>query len=288
MIPLGIVLPVHAGVQSDIGIYAAAGFESVSLFVWEAYDGDLDDALSKAVDAARRQGLTVSTLSVYGNPLRTDSIGESVRALWTRLIERAASLGVPLVTGFAGRVPGSSVEESLPAWRSFFSPLADGALGTGLRLAFENCRLGDTWKTGKWNIAITPDAWEAMFAALDAPNVGLEWEPCHQLELLADPHAQLETWVSRVFHVHGKDSLVNREALARDGFYARAKWHRSVLPGEGDADWRRLIAILAAAGYQGTIDVENPSAERSGSLVEENSKSLSYMKLSRLFSNSSN
>ena len=43
------------------------------------------------------------------------------------------------------------------------------------------------WASGDWNIAHNPDAWELMFDALPDDNLGLEWEPCHQLVYLIDP-----------------------------------------------------------------------------------------------------
>ena len=43
------------------------------------------------------------------------------------------------------------------------------------------------WATGDWNIAHNPDAWELMFNETPDDNIGLEWEPCHQLVYLIDP-----------------------------------------------------------------------------------------------------
>lgn len=284
MIPIGLVLSVTESLPSEIARCAADGFESVSLFVWEhSAVADLSGVLSRSYEAAQSAGIDVSTLSIYGNPLRTDEVGESVRRLWHTLLSEAEKFSVPVVTGFAGRVVGDSVEASIPAWKAFFEPLAERAGAANLRLAFENCRLGDTWKTGKWNIAINPDAWETMFAALDVPHVGLEWEPCHQLESLADPHIQLADWARRVFHVHGKDARVDKDALAGRGFYAKNKWHSSVLPGAGDSDWRRLLATLERSDYRGSVDLEFPTPvdlAPEDRRVEE-IKSLQYMKLSR-------
>jgi sugar phosphate isomerase/epimerase len=285
MIRIGVLLQIDEDYEAKIKAYASAGFEAVSLTLWERSPVPaLEDLLERACDLIRRQGLTVSSFSIYGNPLLPDTKGVSIREIWQTLVIAAARCDVPVVSGFAGRVPGTAVEDSIGPWRDFFAPLADSALGTGTCLAFENCRLGDTWKTGKWNIAINPDAWSLMFAALDAPNIGLEWEPCHQLETLADPVGQLDTWVSRVVHVHGKDSKIDRAALAHNGFYAKKKWHSSVLPGVGDSDWAAIFGLLTRAGYTGTVDVENPLSTGEGfeTAFNDESKSLSYLKLSRL------
>ena len=65
-----------------------------------------------------------------------------------------------------------------------------------------------TWETGDWNIAHNPAAWEMMFNELPHDNIGLEWEPCHQLFDLIDPMPQLIDWMPKIFHVHGKDATV--------------------------------------------------------------------------------
>ena len=50
-----------------------------------------------------------------------------------------------------------------------------------------------------------------MFDAVDSDALGLTWEPSHQIEQLIDIYAQLETWGSRIVHVHGKDGKIDKE-----------------------------------------------------------------------------
>ncbi len=234
---------------------SALGFESFEIEFWGGIGADLG-ALSSSLGALRDTGIRVSSLGVYGNTLDPDGVTlGAVRAL----IEAAPAFGAPLVSCFAGRLPGASVPASLEAWKAAFGGLADRAAALGLAIALENCRLGDTWKTGKWNIAINPDAWELLFDALPGAPIGLEWEPAHQLLALADPMAQLREWAPRVVHVHGKDASIDRAALARNGFFAATKIGRECLPGEGDTDWREVLHILAEAGYVGCLDLELPA-----------------------------
>jgi sugar phosphate isomerase/epimerase len=84
----------------------------------------------------------------------------------------AEHFGADLVGCFAGRLPGASVPASMEQWKRTFSPLAEKAEKRKVRIAFENCRMGDTWKTGKWNIAINPDAWDLMFRTIPSPALG--------------------------------------------------------------------------------------------------------------------
>jgi len=38
-----------------------------------------------------------------------------------------------------------------------------------------------------------------MFDAIPSDNLGLQWEPCHQMVSLIDPMPQLRKWVRRFY-----------------------------------------------------------------------------------------
>ncbi|MDA8411291.1 MAG: sugar phosphate isomerase/epimerase [Treponema sp.] len=228
--------------------------ESLSLAFWKTV-GDAD-FLSMADALHGRFGLSPTCLSVFGNPLASDGEAGLLVEDIASLIDVAPRLGCRLVSTFAGRVPGASVPDSLPRFREVFGPLCDRAASRGVSIAFENCRFGDTWKTGRWNIAMNPDAWELIFDALPGAPIGLEWEPAHQILALADPLVQLRAWLPRILHIHGKDAHVNRDAIALRGIVGIGKIGEERLPCDGDADWADLFAALGAAGWSGAVDVE--------------------------------
>ncbi len=255
---------------------------------WESIGGaDLGAMAAGVREAAEDTRTSAAALAVYGNPLRGDAVAEETLRSVRALIEAAPAFSDgrarPIVATFAGRVPGASVPASLEAWRAAFAPLAERAEALGVVLAFENCRMGDTWKTGKWNIAINPDAWNLMFAALPSASLALEWEPCHQVEALADPVAQLERWAPRIAHVHGKDARLDRALLAAGGLYGASRWSASCFPGNGDTDWKEIFRVLSAAGYGGTIDIEGwNDAEWSGEReLEGQLRALGYLRACR-------
>ena len=106
------------------------------------------------------------------------------------------------------------------------------------------------WAAGDWNIAHNPDAWELMFDALpDANNLGLEWEPCHQLVYLIDPIPQIRKWAPKIFHVHGKDATVRWDVIREHGVFGKEPFVQMRTPGFGDSDWVRVISELRLAGY---------------------------------------
>ena len=107
-----------------------------------------------------------------------------------------------------------------------------------------------TWDKGDWNIAHNPTAWEMMFDALPMDNIGLEWEPCHQMVSLIDPIPQLRKWVDKIFHVHGKDATIAWDIVREYGIHTKAVCLASH-PGFGDTNWNDIITILRQANYRG-------------------------------------
>jgi len=134
--------------------------------------------------------------------------------------------------------------------------LAKRAADNGVRLAFENCDMGGDWNRGDWNIAQNPTAWEMMFNEVPADNMGLQWEPCHQMVSLIDPIPQLRKWINRIFCLHGKDATVDWDIVREFGVHGPKQfaWHRT--PGFGDSDWKKIITILRMNGFVGSIDIE--------------------------------
>ena len=233
------------------------GFESFELNFWKTIgQTDLKRMAREVKEALAGSSAIISCVGVYGNPLLADAEGAECRESWKKLIDAAPSFGCDLVCGFAGRVPDQPIDKSLPRYVKVFGPLARRAADKGVRLAFENCEMGGSWQSGTWNIAQTPDAWEMMFDALPAENIGLEWEPCHQMVKLIDPLPQLRQWVKKIFHVHGKDASILWDVIRAHGINGPERWAFHRTPGYGDSNWTDIISELRRGGFVGAIDIE--------------------------------
>jgi sugar phosphate isomerase/epimerase len=236
---------------------AVHGFESFNLTFWQTTGTlDLKETAKQVSEAIGEKDIVISALSVFGNPLTGEGSNADTLASWERLIDHAHLFGADIVSGFTGRLTNQSIDESIPRFAEVFGELARRAEARGVRIAFENCDMGGTWETGDWNIAHNPTAWEKMFNAVPNDNVGIEWEPCHQMVSLIDPIPQLRKWANKVFHVHGKDATIAWDVVREYGIHGPNPfvWHRT--PGFGDTNWSDVITILRQAGYQGTIDIE--------------------------------
>lgn len=233
------------------------GFESFSLTFWQTLgDVSLKKLAAEVKEALGDSGAVISTVSIFGNPLESSPIDSETRKGWKRIIDNVHLFGCDLVTGFTGRVRGKPIDESIPQFKRVFSDLAKRAADKGVRLAFENCDMGGTWASGDWNIAHNPAAWERMFDAVPADNLGLEWEPCHQMVSLIDPMPQLREWVGKMFHLHGKDCTIHWDVVRKHGIHGPKPFAFHRTPGFGDCNWTDIISDLRAGGFKGCIDIE--------------------------------
>jgi sugar phosphate isomerase/epimerase len=232
------------------------GFESFSITFWQTLGNvDLPELAARVRDVIG-DGAVISAVGIYGNPLETTPIDCEALEGWERLIDAAHLFGTDIVSGFTGRLRGQPIDASIPRFAEVFRPLAVRAADRGVRLAFENCDMGGNWHAGDWNIAHNPRAWEMLFDALPAPNLGLEWEPCHQMVNLIDPIPQLRKWVGKVFHLHGKCATIRWDVIREHGIGGARPlaFHRT--PGFGDCNWTDIFSELRMAGYKGAIDIE--------------------------------
>lgn len=234
------------------------GFECFSLtYSAGHFNGKAPEVLADEImPLLQEKGIKLSTLSLYGNPLQETEEGLLARRSILHAIDCAHLFGTDLVTGFTGAVNGVPLPESLPKYKEVWEPIADYAGEKGIRLAFENCSMGGSWWRVNYNIAVNPDAWELMFEALPMENIGLEWEPCHQMVQLIDPIPQIAQWGKRFFHLHGKDATIRKDLIARHGLNQSCMTVFQRTPSFGDANWKEIISELRKVSYEGTIDIE--------------------------------
>lgn len=256
-IRIGTLVGAGAGAPEYIKKILPHGFESFQLTFGNApYGIDMKNLAGEVRQTLGDSGAVISSLGVFGNPLKGDDKARDNIEGWKKCIDTAALFGCDIVAGFAGRLVDKPIDESVPAFKKIFGQLVKRAADKGVRLAFENCEMGGSWERGDWNMAQTPKAWELMFDAVPAENLGLCWEPCHQMVKLIDPLPQLRKWAKRVFHVHGKDATIAWDVVREHGVRGPVPfaWHRT--PGFGDTNWTDLISILRMSGFKGSIDIE--------------------------------
>ncbi len=231
------------------------GFESIQLT--GGFGVGLVDFEREAAAAREAVGdsAMISSIGYFGNPLTKPEDASNFAAY----IDAAPKFGVSIIIGFAGAIPKKSVADAMPEFKRVWTDLAKRARDNGLKIAFENCEMGGSWgDSGDWNIAHAPTAWEMMWTEVPSDNIGLCWEPCHQMVSLIDPIPQLRKLLAakKVITVHGKDATIAWDVVREKGIRGGVPyvWHRH--PGFGDTNWTDVITLLRMHGYQGSIDIE--------------------------------
>jgi sugar phosphate isomerase/epimerase len=239
--------------EANIEFARREGFTCVQLSVDATLAGD--EAAERVRAVLARSGLHLSSLMAAAN--HTDPDPEARRRVnesFARTIELAGRLGVRYVGTSSGNMPGrkfaEQVDEVVRVYTEKYFPLCQ---------KHNVVILWEPWAGGP-NIATGPVGYEALFKAFgDSPYVGLLYDPSHLVWQMMDPIQCARDFVDKIHDVHLKDTEIHWEVVRRAGIQPvnHARWWRFRLPGFGDMDWKAFFNVLAAAGYQGDMNIEH-------------------------------
>jgi sugar phosphate isomerase/epimerase len=127
---------------------------------------------------------------------------------------------------------------------------------------------------GPGALCCTPEGYRAFFKAVPAKVMGVNYDPSHLMRMGIDHIRFLNEFASRVYHVHGKDTELDAEALyefgheqpstfARPVAFGGMTW-RYAIPGHGQVRWVQVMRILVANHYEGMISIELEDADFNG------------------------
>lgn len=253
---------------------ASAGYDCVELMCWPVskaerryagvthvdvtdFDGDL---AAQAIETVGREGISISGLGYYPNPLSPDhKESDACVAHLQKVIRAARMLNLDRVNTFIGRDWTRSVDDNWARFREVWVPLIRLAEEQGVRIGIENCPMfftRDEWPGGK-NLAISPRIWRRMFEEIPSDSFGLNYDPSHLIWQQMDYLAPLREFKDKLFHIHAKDARLDRHQLNDVGILATPnEYHTPKLPGLGDVDWGQFVSVLGDVGYQGAVCVE--------------------------------
>ncbi len=227
-----------------------------------------EEAYAKYVlDYCAERKVQISSLAFYPNTMDADleKRAANISHLKT-VIAASAKLGVNMVTTFIGRDQNKSVEENIELFRQIWPDLINYAAGLGVKVAIENCPMlfgRDQWPGGQ-NLMTTPAIWRKLFAIIDSPYFGINYDPSHFIWQQMDYVKPLYEFRDKIFHVHFKDIKLYRDKLNDCGIMAYPLDYMSPkLPGYGDVDWGRYVSALTDIGFDGfaCIEVEDKAFE---------------------------
>ncbi len=277
------ILP-DLSLEEVVRFAAETGYTCVELMCWPVskaerrYAGvthvDVTDFKTEHVspiqELVAQYDIEISGLGYYPNPLSPDpQEAQQATDHICKVIRATAMLGLEQINTFIGRDWTRSVEDNWPRFLEVWQPIVGFAEDQGVRIGIENCPMlftADEWPGGK-NLAISPAIWERMFNDIGSDKLGLNYDPSHMIWQQMNYLQPIRDFADRIFHVHAKDALLDRQRLDQVGILAHPlDYHTPKLPGLGDVDWGQFFSVLGDVGYAGPVCVEVEDREFDGSL----------------------
>jgi sugar phosphate isomerase/epimerase len=238
----------YDGIEAGVGFVGRSTLDEV-----EANLGTLREAL-----ANHRQVIT--SVAIYGGTIEIPKA--TAVAYYQQAFRVAQALDCGVVSCLTGRQNDKSIADNLPIFADYFSAICQIAEDQGIRLALEPWP-GSVQGHGpyRWtNLATTPELYDMLFAAVDSPALGLEYDPSHYVWQGIDHLQVVRDYADRIYHMHAKDIVIDQAKLKKVGVHGRG-WERFVIPGLGQINWVELFDTLKAVGYQGNVALEHEDRE---------------------------
>jgi sugar phosphate isomerase/epimerase len=230
-------------------------------------------------DAVESRGMVISALSQHGNPLHPDAAAAAAsHETWLKTARLASLLEVEVVNGFSG-CPGDHAGGRHPNWvtcawpHDFAEVLEWQWQERVIPYWVEQAALADSLGV---NIALEMHPGfvvynnETLLRLREAagPRIGANFDPSHLFWQGADPVAAIRELgeAGALFHVHAKDTYLDRANIARNGVldtkpygrYLERSWtFRTVGFGQDEKVWRDMVSMLRTVGYDHAISIEH-------------------------------
>ncbi len=285
MMKLGLLTAICDGMTFEevVDFAAENGLECLEVACWPAGGANRRYAGVSHIDVAnlteekaaeinaycKSKGVEISSLAYYPNPLDPNKEkAEAAIAHIYKLMDASKMLGVNMIGTFIGRDPSKNVDDNIELVKEVWTPIVRYAEKIGVKIAIENCPMlftNDEWPGGQ-NIMTSPANWRKVFAVLDSPNLGLNFDPSHFVWQQMDYVKAIYDFKDKIFHVHYKDIKMYPEKLAEVGVMATPLQYMSPkIPGLGDVNWSKFISALTDIRYEGysVIEIEDKAFEKS-------------------------
>ncbi len=232
-------------------------------------DGLTQEKAAYILDYCKKRNVEISALAFYPNTMDADPEKRAANiAHLKKVIDASRTLGVGMVTTFIGRDQTKNVEENIELFKEIWPSLIEYAASREVKVAIENCPMlfgPDQWPGGQ-NLMTTPAIWRKLFAIIDSPYFGINYDPSHFVWQQMDYIRPIYEFKDKIFHVHYKDIKLYPDRLNDCGIMAYPlDYMAPKLPGLGDVDWGRYVSALTDIGYDGytCIEVEDRAFEGS-------------------------
>lgn len=258
-------------VELGVGGYSPAPHADLSLLGDPAGRDRLSGTLRDA-------GLDLAALNVSGNPLHPDpAIGAEHGDALRGAIELAGVLGAPRVVAMSG-CPGAPGGGAWPVFAGgAWLPDMEGLWDSQWTLIADYWRELSSWASERAPGVVVclelhpgtsiynPESYRRLREAT-GENVRVNLDPSHFWWQGMDPVVAAEELGPAIAFVHGKDTLLHADRIARHGVLDfrwpstpdQMPWHfAAVGAGRTLQDWAKLLMALRIAGYDDVISIEH-------------------------------
>lgn len=243
----------------------------------DALLGDAE-ALEQFKATLSKYGMSISALSVHGNPVHPDAaVAQAFHSDFEKAVLLAEKLGIDRIVTFSG-CPGGAPGDTTPNWVT--CPWPDDF--TAILDYQWNQVLIPYWKKtvefaashGVTRIALemhpgfcvyNPETLLKLRAAV-GPVIGANFDPSHLFWQGIDPVAAIRYLGDAIYFFHAKDTKIDALNTARIGVLDtkhygdelnRAWVFRSVGYGHDAAVWKDIVSNLRMVGYDDVMSIEH-------------------------------
>ncbi|RJP15985.1 MAG: sugar phosphate isomerase/epimerase [Candidatus Abyssobacteria bacterium SURF_5] len=223
------------------------------------------------------KGIQISGLSCHGNPLHPDAeFAKSNHVTWRKTVQLAEKLGVGVVNCLSG-CPGDSEGSKFPNWVTcmwppdylevlewqwnekvipYWKEEAKFAKSHNVRVALE---------LHPGTVVYNPETLLRLREAA-GETIGANFDPSHLFWQGIDPVAAIRELKGAIFHVHAKDTLIDRTNCSVNGVLdtkhydqlRRRSWiFRTVGYGHDLQTWKEIVSALRIGGYDYVLSIEH-------------------------------
>ncbi|MEO8714240.1 MAG: sugar phosphate isomerase/epimerase [Acetobacteraceae bacterium] len=230
----------------------------------------------KFVAKLRGHAIAISALNCSGNPLHPGEPGERHRGVTSATIRLAGLLGVERVVMMSG-CPGGPGDANANWITTAWPPEAarvltwqwDTVLIPYWASLVEEARAAGVKKLclelhGQQNV-YNVETLLRLRAAV-GPTIGANLDPSHLFWMGADPLAAIRSLREAIYHVHAKDTRLDRAMSAINGVIDTMPMERlldrswsyvTIGVGHGEQWWSEFCALLRLVGYDDVLSIEH-------------------------------
>ncbi|MBO5203244.1 MAG: sugar phosphate isomerase/epimerase [Clostridia bacterium] len=233
--------------------------------------------LAKFVSTFKKYDVEICALAAHGNPLHPNKeIAAQYDKDFTNAVLLAEKLGVDTVITFSG-CPGDHEGAKLPNWVTcawpedyieilewqwaekvipYWQKMGEFCKAHGVKVAFE---------MHPGFCVYNPETLLKLRAAV-GDVIGANFDPSHLIWQGMDPVAAIRELKGAIYHVHAKDTKIDKYNTAKNGVLdtkhygrelERAWVFRTVGYGNNESYWRDLVSNLRLCGYDKVLSIEH-------------------------------